>query len=94
MKKYISLLSMLICGLMAMAQTNPVKWNASLQKVDDATYQVVVEAAIGRSFHIYDMGPYDDVTATAITFEPSEGYELVGEVVPSVEPKVAFDEVF
>ncbi|MBE6209674.1 MAG: thiol:disulfide interchange protein [Rikenellaceae bacterium] len=94
MKKYISLLSMLICGLMAMAQTNPVKWSASLQKVDDATYQVVVEAAIGRSFHIYDMGPYDDVTATAITFEPSEGYELVGEVVPSVEPKVAFDEVF
>ena len=77
-----------------MAQTNPVKWSASIEKVDDVTYQVVIDATINRTFHIYDMGPYNDVTPTNFTFEPSGGYELVGEIVPSVAPKVAFDEMF
>ncbi len=94
MKRLFILFSLLVCGIAASAQINPVTWRASLQKVDDATYKVVVDATIAPSYHIYDMTPRGSITPTTISFEPSAGYELVGAVEASKPSTVTYNDLF
>ena len=58
--------------------------------------QVVLKAEIPAGYHMYDMGPYENggPNATAISFTPSEGIEIVGEVEPLTAPHRYFDEMF
>ena len=65
----------------AQAQQN-VEWKSEVESLGDGNYRIVLTAAIPERFHMYDMGPYDEMgpNATVITFAPESGARLTGEV--------------
>ena len=73
----------LLCAvpMMALAQSeNPVKWSHSVSDNGEGRYTVQMKATMADGWHIYDLGPYEFITATSLKFEPSEGVTPVGDL--------------
>ena len=73
----------LLCAvpMMALAQSeNPVKWLHSVSDNGEGRYTVQMKATMADGWHIYDLGPYEFITATSLKFEPSEGVTPVGDL--------------
>ena len=73
----------LLCAvpMMALAQSeNPVKWSHSVSDNGEGRYTVQMKATMADGWHIYDLGPYEFITATSLKFEPSEGVKAVGDL--------------
>ncbi|MBR2031170.1 MAG: thioredoxin family protein [Alistipes sp.] len=67
--------------MMALAQSeNPVKWSHSVSDNGEGRYTVQMKATMADGWHIYDLGPYEFITATSLKFEPSEGVTPVGDL--------------
>ena len=82
MKILRNFLLMLLCvvPMATMAQENTVKWSHSVAESGDGGYTVQIKAQIADGWHIYDLGPYEFITATSLKFEPSEGVKAVGDM--------------
>ena len=91
-------LAVALTSLSAMAQPqlfDPVAWSTSVEKIADGEYRIDFKASIEEGWHMYDLGPYEGgPLATAFTFDPIEGYELVGAVTANKESVRQMDEVF
>ena len=85
-----------LIALAAQAQPAGVVWTSTVEPIEGEEYRILLEAAVPESYHMYDMGPYDDMgpNATVITFTPSEGIQLEGGVEPLTPPHRYFDEVY
>ena len=73
----------LLCAvpMMALAQSeNPVKWLHSVSDNGEGRYTVQMKATMADGWHIYDLGPYEFITATSLKFEPSDGVTPVGDL--------------
>ncbi len=74
---------------------DPVSWSTSVEKISETEYDLVIEASINDSWHLYSQkldegGPI----ATSFIFEENENYMLIG--IPTEEeghsaPEPAFD---
>lgn len=82
MKILRNFLLMLLCivPMATMAQENTVKWSHSVTESSNGHYIVQIKAQIADGWHIYDLGPYEFITATSLKFEPSEGVKVVGDM--------------
>ncbi|MBP3550919.1 MAG: thioredoxin family protein [Alistipes sp.] len=82
MKILRNFLLMLLCvvPMATMAQENTVKWSHSVTESGDGGYTVQMKAQMADGWHIYDLGPYEFITATSLKFEPSEGVKAMGEM--------------
>ena len=70
-----------VVPMMALAQSeNPVKWSHSVSDNGEGRYTVQMKATMADGWHIYDLGPYEFITATSLKFEPSEGVTPVGDL--------------
>ena len=91
-------LAVALTSLVAVAQPqlfDPVAWNTSVEKIAEGEYRIDFKASIEEGWHMYDLGPYEGgPLATAFTFDPIEGYELVGAVTANKESVRQMDEVF
>ena len=91
-------LAVALTSLSAMAQPqlfDPVAWSTSVEKIAEGEYRIDFKASIEEGWHMYDLGPYEGgPLATAFTFDPIEGYELVGAVTANKESVRQMDEVF
>ena len=97
MQKLIRNLLSLLAVLTAMtAFGQKVAWKSTVEALDDATYRILLEASIPETYHMYDMGPYENggPNATIITFTPTEGVEFEGGVESLTTPHRYFDEMF
>ena len=74
----------------------PVAWSSSVEKISGDEYRITFKASIEQGWHIYDMGPYEvgGPMATAFTFDPVEGYELVGDVEAQGDAVRHYDDVY
>ena len=90
-------LAVVLTSLSAMAQPqlfDPVSWSTSVEQVADGEYRIDFKASVAEGWHMYDLGPYEGgPLATTFTFDPVEGYELVGGVTASVESVRAYDDI-
>src|SRR5210317_519531 len=79
-KRIVVLLTLVLTGFLAKAQIyDPVKWSTAVEKISDTEYDLVITAAIETNWHLYAQNvPEDGPIPTTFTFNPSEGYELVG----------------
>ena len=70
------------------AWAGPVEWNVSTEAGDDGTIRLLFTARIDTPWHIYDVGPYDDMgpNATTVVFEPNESVTLVGGIEQLSKP--------
>ncbi|MFR9523935.1 MAG: cytochrome c biogenesis protein CcdA [Rikenellaceae bacterium] len=89
-----SLIAMLVLSLSASAQESFVHWSSSIEQTEEDQYQIVVRADIAEGYHIYDLAPYGGYNPTVVTFIPSAGVELVGDVTLLTPPKRYFDPTF
>ncbi|MBQ5619260.1 MAG: hypothetical protein IIU93_08980 [Alistipes sp.] len=98
MKNIFLTLAVVLTSLSAMAQPqlfDPVSWSTSVEQVADGEYRIDFKASVAEGWHMYDLGPYEGgPLATTFTFDPVEGYELVGGVTASVESVRAYDDIF
>lgn len=62
----------------------PVKWSYAAKRVDKGQAIVFVKATIDKGWHIYSQHAADGVPKTALKFEKSDNYTLVGN---TIEPK-------
>ena len=73
----------------------PVSWSTSVEEVGNGEYRVDFKASVGEGWHMYDLGPYEGgPVATSFTFDPIEGYELVGGVSANRESTREMNEIF
>lgn len=74
----------------------PVEWSVSTEDRNDGTVCVLFTARIEAPWHIYDLGPYDDMgpNATTVVFEPNESVTLVGGIESLTRPVRVFDSLF
>lgn len=78
-----------------LATAQDVTWKSSTEHLGGNEYNVVLEATIPQSFHMYDMGPYEGgPTATEIKFAKTEGVELMGGIELKADVHRAYDEIF
>ena len=83
-----------LCASLSAQIKEPVKWQHSLKMTGDNEAVVTFSATIDNGWHLYstklpDGGPLP----TSIEWDLN-GAELVGDIVPSVEPKVDVDMIF
>ena len=87
-----------LTSLSAVAQPQllePVAWSTSVEQLADGEYRIDFKATVDEGWHLYDMGPYEGgPIATSFTFDPIEGYELVGGVKPNRESTREMNEIF
>lgn len=78
------------------AWAGPVEWNVSTEAGDDGTIRLLFTARIDAPWHIYDVGPYDDMgpNATTVVFEPNESVTLVGGIEQLSKPVRLYDSLF
>ena len=74
----------------------PVEWSVSTEDRNDGTVRILFTARIEAPWHIYDLGPYDDMgpNATTVVFEPNESVTLVGGIESLTRPVRVFDSLF
>ncbi len=65
---------------MSVLAQGEVKWSHSVSENGDGQYTVQMKATMADGWHIYDLGPYEFITATSLKFEPSEGVKAVGDM--------------
>lgn len=88
-------LTMLAVCCAASLWAQNVKWKSSVEQIEGDSYRILLEASIPATYHMYDMGPYEGgPNATVITFTPSEGIQLEGDVEQLSTPHRYFDDVF
>lgn len=91
------MLTLFLASLLSLSAqiTQPVSWSISSNDLGDNQFEIVLTAEIEPSWHIYDLGPYQGgPNPTALTFELSEEYELIGEPYIKSQVKRGYDEAF
>ncbi len=80
----------------ALAHAQDVQWNYKVNDLGNNTFEIVFNASVEKTWHMYDLGPYDAMgpNPTVINFESTEGARLEGEAYEVTEPIVVYDEVF
>ncbi|MBT8218607.1 MAG: hypothetical protein KJP00_02200 [Bacteroidia bacterium] len=87
---------MLLFANLAFAQQSPVTWNGSINKMEDGTYEVSIEAKIESGWYVYsrvlesDMGP----VPTSLDFSANDGIQLVGSTSESGNRQEGMDKAF
>lgn len=77
------------------AQDQPVHWKFSSKKISDCEYDLIFNANIDDTWHLYSLikAGEDGPNPTAFMFTKSSDYELVGKTTES-KPVSEFDKVF
>ncbi|WP_224484357.1 protein-disulfide reductase DsbD family protein [Robertkochia aurantiaca] len=94
MKGLLLTLSFLITGFIHGQILDPVDWNTRVEKISETEYDLVIEAEIDKGWHLYAQDvPENGPIPTSFTFEPTDNYELIGDVTED-EGKTINDPVF
>lgn len=83
-------------GFVSAASAQKVAWSQHVEPLGENLYRVVMEASVPENFHMYDLGPYDDMgpTATVLTFTAGEGAELVDGVELLTPAHRYYDDIY
>ncbi len=99
MKRLFRIVLGAVCSVMlgtALADAQDVSWSYKVNEAGDNTYEIVFTAQIEDTWHMYDLGPYDDMgpNPTAIVISEIEGAQLEGEAYELTEPIEIYEDIF
>ncbi len=95
MKILRNFLLLLLCVVpMTVLAQGEVKWKHSVTDNGNDSYTVQMKAQMADGWHIYDLGPYEFITATSLKFEPSEGVKAVGDMRVVSKAVRQMDDIF
>ena len=93
LKRFAALAAALFVLLGAGAQpAATVRWSDSTAAAGDGIYEITFTGRILDGWHTYDL--HSGFSSTVMTFEPSEGVELVGEPFEKSAAERRYDEIF
>jgi len=79
----------------------PVKWDHSIKKIGENTYEIIFNATIDKNWHLYSTNPYDNSDPTIIGPNPTSfaidenpNVELIGSLNQLDTPHTSYDKVF
>lgn len=90
MKRIITMLTALLMGAVAFAQSQLVTWSSHVEKADGDIYKVIFTGKIASGYHTYTLT--DEFSATEIMDAAVTGGELVGKPYEISTPKEEVDE--
>lgn len=96
---HITVMLFALCAAAAFgfAQENPVTWQTSTKQISETEYQIIFEANIEHSWHLYDIGPYvegEGPNATTFRFELPDNAVLIDSIEMIDKPVRKLDEMF
>jgi len=98
MKKSILLVAICFCVFSLSAKVlTPVKWKISTKKVSATEYDIICEATVDASWHLYDSYlPDGGPLSTSFNIDPDDtkGIELVGKFKSTTKPLVESSDAF
>ncbi|MBO7220713.1 MAG: thioredoxin family protein [Alistipes sp.] len=96
MKTLRNLFLTLLClvPMTVLAQEECVKWSHSVVDNGNGDYTLQIKAQVSDGWHIYDLGPYEFITATSFKFEPSKGVTLDGDLRAVSKAVRHMDDIF
>ncbi len=96
MKYFFSFLLLLAFSASSWAQTNPVSWTTSVEKVSDNEYKVILTANIDKGWAIYsqDLESNDGPIPTTINFNSNKHVKQVGATEERGDKITAYDNMF
>ena len=95
MKILRNFLLLLLCVVpMTVLAQGEVKWKHSVTDNGNDSYTVQMKAQMADGWHIYDLGPYEFITATSLKFEPSEGVKALGDMRVLSKAVRQMDDIF
>lgn len=96
MKKLLFLFLLLVPAITVFSQIEQhVSWNFSINKLSDTQVEVVCEATLDDGWHIYSHDlPENTAFPTIITFNESDQYKSVGDIVEDPKPEIHYDKSF
>jgi thiol:disulfide interchange protein DsbD len=71
-----------------------VSWTFASAKTGDNVFELSFNAEVSAGFYMYSMEKTEGPLPLEFTFEPTEGYELIGDMIPNKQSKEKFDEGF
>ena len=81
MKRTLALL-LLISTISYSQILEPVKWTTTTKKISDTEYDLIINAAIEKNYHLYSQKvPESEPLQTIFIFEKSNNYELIGSTI-------------
>ncbi len=73
----------------------PVKWTTEVKSIGDNKYEVIMNAAIDKGFHLYTQKELENgPLPTYIEFEANPSYKLIDKPQETMTPHSEFDKVF
>ena len=80
MKRILLIALVLFVASAAYSQLNPVRWNFSVKKVADKTYEVYMNASMESGWHVFSQTQPDDAIGipTGIVFNPNPLITVIG----------------
>lgn len=81
----------------SLAAENPVRWSVSSSATNnEREYDIIFTAQIAATWHMYDLGPYDEYgpNPTTFTLNNSADFDRVGEIAEITAPKEKHDPTF
>lgn len=98
MKKYVlsSMIIFLVLSSLSFGQIlKPVKWDFRTEKTGEDEYNLVFEATIDDTWHLYATDlPAGGPIPTSFNFDESNDYQLVGKIVEDTKAEEIFDNSF
>ncbi len=82
-------------GLISKAEETPVHWKFSVKKINDCEFDLIFDAQIDKTWHLYSLNKpaVEGPNPTVFTFKRSNDYELVGKTSQS-KPLVEYDSMW
>ena len=97
-KKYVILLiglTALVNGKGFSQVLNPVKWTFGSEEVNNKNINLIFEATIDESWHLYGLNiPENGPIATSIIFADTNGFKIKGHPASLIKPEIKYDSIF
>ncbi len=95
MQRLLFFICFFVAKFALLSEENPVHWKLESKKISDCEYELIFKAKIDEPWHIYSLvkAGEDGPMPTALKFNKSKDYQLIGKPTESTPVKV-FDKVF
>lgn len=92
----LSIIALIACCNLSFSQiVDPIKWETELKKISENEAEIVFNAVIDTGWHLYSTDiPDGGPTPATITFNQTEGVELLGELTAISEVTREYDSMF
>ncbi len=96
-KKILLIVLIVFANLLALKSQieDPVKWDFSIEKINDSEYWLIYDAKIDAKWHLYSQYfPEGGPVKMTVSFNKATNYKTIGKVIEVTKPHTEYDDIF